>query len=108
MTTATDIRDDLIAQDVRYRRVDAAIRREVNARLAQLGRDTTALMLRIDVAGTKQPKARLRRLRKLNRELGILTRTAYSEIGGITKVALRRLAQAETKSTIKIVGANLP
>jgi len=107
-TAAESIRDDIIAQDIRYKRADAAVRREVDTRLDQLETEIVMLMLRIDVNGTKQVKARARRLVKLNREVGIATRTAYSEINGIIKAAGRRIARVEAKTAVKIVKENLP
>jgi transcription elongation factor len=107
-TAAEAIRDDIIAQDIRYKRADATIRREVDARLDKLETEIVALMLRIDVAGTKQRKARARRLAKLHREVGIATRTAYSEINGIIKSGARRVARVEAASAVKIVAENLP
>lgn len=107
-TVAESIRNDIIAQDIRYKRADAAVRREVDARLDQLETEIVMLMLRIDVNGTKQIKARGRRLAKLNKEIGIAIRTAYSEINGIIKSSARRVARVETASAVKIVGENLP
>lgn len=107
-TAAEKIRDDLVEQEVLYRRVDASVRREVDARLDQMGRDLKDLMLKIDVAGTKRSDARRRRLKKLNTESRIVIRTAYSEVGGILRSAVRRIAKAETKNTAKIMRRNIP
>jgi hypothetical protein len=105
---AQEIRDDLIEQEVLYRRVDAGVRRQVDARHAQLARDLKDLMLKIDVAGTKQINARKRRLKKLNEESRLLIRTAYSEMNGILRHALRRLAKVETKKAVATVRRHIP
>lgn len=107
-TVAQKVRDDIIEQDVRYRRVDASVRKEVDERLDQLERELVGLMLKIDVAGTKQIKARRRRLAKLNNQSGILIRTAYTEINGILRSAGRRVAKVEAKKVNQIVGNQLP
>lgn len=107
-TVAQKIRDDIIEQDIRYRRVDAAVRKEVDTRLDQLESDLVALMLKIDVAGTKQVKARKRRLAKLNNQSGILIRTAYTEINGIMRGAGRRVAKVEARKVNQIVQDRLP
>lgn len=107
-TVAQKIRDDIIEQDVRYRRVDASVRRDVDQRLDQLELDLVALMLKIDVAGTKQIKARRRRLAKLNNQSGIIIRTAYTEINGILRGAGRRVAKVEAKKVNQIVQDRLP
>lgn len=107
-TVAQKIRDDIIAQDVRYRRVDAAVRREVDDVLDKLEQDLRVLMIRIDVAGTKQRVARQRRLKKLQSESGILIRTAYSEINRVIRSASRRVAKVEAKKVNTIVQENLP
>ena len=107
-TVSLAIRDDIIAQEVRYRRVDASVRREVDTLLDQLESDIVALMLRVNVNGTKQIKARARRLAKLNRELGILIRTTYSEVNGLIKASSRRVSRVEAKAITKIVEGNLP
>ncbi len=107
-TAAQEIRDSIITQDIRYRRVDAAVRKEVDARLNKLENALTALMLRIDVAGTKQLPARKRRLAKMKKESGKIIRTAYSEINGILHRAGRRIAKVEAKNINQIVKAQLP
>lgn len=107
-TVAEAIRDDLIEQEVLYRRADAGIRRQVDSRLTQMGSDLKTLMLDIDVAGTKRKDARMRRLKKLNVESRTIIKTAYSEVGGILRSSLRRLAKVETKNTVKIMRKNIP
>ena len=107
-SVAQDIRDDLIEQEIKYRRVDASVRRDVDATLRQLSRDLKDLMIKIDVNGTKRLDARNRRLKKFEKESKILIRTAYSEIGGITRNTLRRVAKVETKNTVAVVGSRLP
>lgn len=107
-TAAEEVRDDLIAQDVRYRRVEAGINRKVQARLNELDRDVKALLVKIDPAGTTQPKARQRRLQKFNREAGVLIRTAYSEINGMVKADLRRVGMAESVNTMKVMRRHIP
>ncbi len=107
-TVAQQIRDDIISQDIRYRRVDAAVRAEVDARLDVLERDITAEMMRIDVNGTSRKAARKRRLKKLNHEIGIIIRTAYSEINGIIRSAGRRVAKVEARKVNQIVAEQLP
>jgi hypothetical protein len=107
-SAAQDIRDDLIEQDVLYRRVDAGVRREVDARLAQMGLDLKKLMLDIDVAGTQRKDARQRRLKRLNIESRILIRTAYSEVGGILRAATRRVAKVEAKKAANVMRKNIP
>lgn len=105
---AQNIRDDLIEQDLLYRRVDASVRRDVDARLAQMGRDLKKLTLEIDVAGTKRKDARQRRLKKLNEESRILIRTAYSEVGGILRSAIRRVAKTEAKKVANVIRSSIP
>ena len=73
-----------------------------------LGNDITALMIRIDVNGAKRRDAIERRTKKLNKELGKLIKTAYSEINGILRGAMRRVARVEAKSVNDIVRKNLP
>jgi len=107
-TVAQRIRNDIIAQDIRYRRADAAVRNDVDARLDKLEKSIVAMMLKIDVNGTKQVAARQRRLKKLNFELGVLIRTAYSEINGLLRAAGRRIAKVEAQNINKIVAENLP
>lgn len=107
-TVAQKIRDDLVAQDVRYRRVDASVRREIDARINQLGRDLVNLLQTIDPHGAIRPAARQRRLQKLNKESGVMIRTAYSEINGMLKSALRRVSKVETNKVVQIVEENLP
>lgn len=107
-TVAQKIRDDIIAQDIRYNRVNASVRAEVNARLDVLEKDITAAMMQVDVNGTRQKKARDRRLKKLNEALRILIRTAYSEINGIIRSAGRRVAKVEAQKVNQIVEVNLP
>ena len=107
-TVSEDIRDDLITQDIRYKRADASVRKEVDARLSSLEAAIAAAIIRVNVNGTKQVKARQRRLAKLNREVGVLIRTAYSEINGIIKSSARRVANVETAADVAIVTKNLP
>lgn len=107
-TAAQKIEDDLIEQDIRYRRVDASIRREVDRRLLQLGRDIKALMLDIDIAGTKRNDARRRRKKKFKEELRVLVNTAYSEIGGILRNATRRVAKVEAKKVAEVMVKRIP
>lgn len=107
-SAAEEVRDDIIHRDVIYRRVDASIRREVDARLDQLGKDLKSLMFRIDVAGTSRASARKRRLRRLNEESRILIRTAYTEMGAITRSALRRVGKVEAVSTAQIMRKQIP
>ena len=107
-TVAEEIRDDLIAQDIRYKRADASVRKEIDSRLAVLETAIAATIIQINVNGAKQAGAIDRRLRKLNTEVGILTRTAYSEINGIIKGAARRVANVETAADVAIVTKELP
>lgn len=107
-SAAQDIRGDLIEQDVLYRRVDAGVRREVDARLAQMGRDLKKLMLDIDIAGTQRKDARQRRLKRLNVESRIIIRTAYSEVGGILRASTRRIAKVESKKVANVMRKNIP
>lgn len=107
-TAAEAVRDDLIAQDVRYRRADAAVRRQIDARFDKLEADLKILMLRIDAAGTQQVKARRRRIAKLEKESKVLIKTAFTEINGYLKGAMRQLAHIETKATATILRTNIP
>lgn len=107
-TVAQKIRDDIISQEIRYRRVDASVRKDVDTRLNALEREIFLLIVRIDVAGTKQRKARQRRLKKLESEIGIATRTAYSEVNGMIRAAGRRVAKVEARKINEIVAENLP
>lgn len=107
-SAAVEIRDDLIQQEVLYRRVDAGVRSDVNKRLTQLGRDLKSLMFSIDVHGTNRKDARERRLKRLNTESRTMIRTAYSEIGGIMRAAVRRIAKVETKKTTEVVRKHVP
>ena len=107
-TAAEEIRDDIIEQDVRYRRAEARINRKVQARLTTLDRDVKALLIRIDPAGTQQVKARQRRLRKFNRESGELVRTAYSEIHALVKKDLARVGIVESKTILATMRKHIP
>lgn len=107
-SAAQEIRDDLIEQEVRYRRVDASVRGDVNRRLSQLGADLKKLLFDIDVHGTTRKDARERRLKRVNTESRIMIRTAYSEIGGIMRLAVRRIAKVETKKTTQVVRKHVP
>lgn len=107
-TAAQEIRDDLIEQEVRYRRVDASVRSDVNKRLTQLGLDLKELLFSIDVHGTNRKDARGRRLQKLNVESRTMIRSAYSEIGGIMRAAARRIAKVETVKTTQVVRSHVP
>lgn len=107
-SAAEEIRDDLIEQEVLYRRVDASVRRDVDARLAQLGRDLKRLVLETDVNSTTRKDARKRRLKRLNEESRILIRTAYTEVNGILRPALRRVGKVETMKTTKVVRKHVP
>jgi hypothetical protein len=107
-SVAQKIRDDLIAQDIRYRRADAGVRQEVNERLDELDSQIVAAVIKIDVAGTSRVAARRRRLEKLNREIGDVTRRAFSDINNILKLSLRRIAKVEARKVNQIVEENLP
>jgi hypothetical protein len=107
-SAAVEIRDDLIQQEVLYRRVDAGVRSDVNKRITQLGRDLKNLMFSIDVHGTSRKDARERRLKRLNTESRTMIRTAYSEIGGIMRAAVRRIAKVETKKATEVVRKHVP
>jgi flavin-dependent dehydrogenase len=107
-TVAQKIRDDIIAQDVRYNRVNASVRADVNARLDQLEKEIVTAMIRVDANGARRKTARQRRLKKLNDEIGIIIRTAYSEINGILRNAGRRVAKVEARKVNQIVAEQLP
>jgi hypothetical protein len=102
------VRDDLIAQDIRYRRVDASVRRDVDRLIVQLGKDLKKLIISIDVAGTRQVGARKRRLQKLNEQSRDLINNRYREINQVLRKAVRQVAKVETKSTLDIVTNRLP
>jgi len=107
-TAAQAVRDDLIKQEVLYRRADAGVRREIDARLIQMGRELKEMVLRIDVAGTQRKDARARRLKKIDDESKIIIRTAYSEVNGILRSAARRIAKVETKNTARVIRSAVP
>lgn len=107
-SVAQKIRDDLIAQDIRYRRADAGVRQEVNGRLDELDSQIVAAVIRIDVAGTSRVAARRRRLQKLNSEVGKLTQAAFSDINKILKASLKRVAKVEAKIIVKTMRGNIP
>jgi hypothetical protein len=71
-------------------------------------KDLLALMLRINVNGTKQIRARQRRLVILNKQSREIIRTAFSEINAELKKAARRIAKVEARRTNEIVENNLP
>jgi len=107
-TAAQAIRDDLIQQEIAYRRVDASVRRDVDRRLKGLANDLKDLLQRIDPHGTQRVAARKRRLKKFDQESKVLIRTAYSEMGGILRQATRRIAKVETKNTVAVIRRNVP
>lgn len=107
-TAAQQIRDDLIEQEVLYRRTDAGVRLEVDRRLAQLERDLKKLVLSVDVNSAMRKGTRQRRLKNINDESKILIRTAYSEVNGILRGAMRRIAKVETKKTTDIIRKRVP
>lgn len=107
-SVAQAIRDDLIEQELRYRRVDAGVRREVDARLVRLQADLKALTLKIDPAGTDRPAARTARLSKLEARSKAMIDAAYRDIEAIMEQANRRVGQAEVKNLNNVMREHLP
>lgn len=107
-TAAEEIRDELIENDVRYQRAAGHVRRLVDKRLEQLGREIKETILRIDAHGAQRNDARQRRLKKLEEEIKVLVRTAYSEVNGILKSELRKTAKVETMATAKAIRRHVP
>lgn len=107
-SVAQAIRDDLIEQELRYRRVDAGVRREVDARLLKLQADLKALALRIDPGGTERPAARSARLGKLEMKSKAMIDAAYRDVEAIMKQASRRVALAEVEHLNTIMRTHLP
>lgn len=105
---AEAIRDDLIANDVRYRRADAAVRRKVDVRLSSLSRELRELIARIDIHGAQRVDARQRRLDKFEKEMKAAVRTAYSDINSLLRGEMNRIAKIETKATANAVRKHLP
>lgn len=107
-TAAEKIRDEIIEQDIRYQRANATVRREVDDRLDRLAADLTALLYRVDPNSAIRPAAKKRRMKRLRIESRTLIRTAYSEINGTLKAAMRRIAKVETRRINQSVRDNIP
>lgn len=105
---SASIRDDLIEQEIRYRRTDAAIRADVDRRLLQVQKDLVALAIKVDPNGAQTEAARQRRLERLRKSSGALVRDAYREIDQIVKGSARRIAKVESQNTVDIVRKHLP
>lgn len=107
-TAAEAIRDDLIANDVRFRRADGHVRRLVNRRLGELERDLKKVMVDIDPNGAQRTDARRRRTIKLRMKVKELVDKAYQDINAIVRGELRKAAKVETQATANIMRKAIP
>lgn len=107
-STAEQVQDDFIAQDVQLARVDAGLQKRIDARLDQLGRDLKRLTLDVDVAGTPRRDAQIRRMNKLNKGSRELIRIAYSDINRLTKDVLVDVAAATSMEVATALEENIP
>lgn len=108
MSTNTDIRDSLAEHDIDLRRVDGGIRRRVERRLDELGRDLKGLMAKIDAHGAQHTDSREGRLVKLEKEAKALIDEAYAEINKLVGADLRAVAKTESAAILGAVAESLP
>lgn len=108
MSTNTDIRDSLAEHDIDLRRVDGGIRKRVEKRLDELGRELRGLIAKVDAHGAQHADAREGRLAKLEKEAKALVDEAYAEIGKLVGADLRAVAKTESAAILGAVAESLP
>ena len=107
-TAADKVQDDLIEHEVRLARVGAGLQRKIDDRLDQLGRDLAELTMEVDANGAQRADARIRRLKRLDKESRELIRVAYSDINVMTRAALINVADASSTNLATSLENNIP
>lgn len=108
MTASQDVRDELVEQDIRVRRVSARLERDVQKRLLDLQREVVAEMSRIDPAGAVRTDARERRLQRTEQAVRELTRNAYADIESMTANVIERAAVADQAALTEALKKAIP
>lgn len=94
-TVAQDVRDDLIAQDIRVRRVSARLERDIEVRLKRMELDLADLVIKTDAKVTKAAAKEI-------------IDAAYADVDAMVLEVAQRLAAAEAKAVVKAIKKALP
>lgn len=95
-TAAQEVRDNLVAHDVRTRRAIGGQQRLILARQRDMERRIQAAIEEIDPAGVKTELQRARRLKKIQEVVTRITQETYAEHARQSREYLLQIARAET------------
>lgn len=100
MSVNEDIRDDLVAHDIDLRRLDGAVRNEIDRRYDELGTKLQELLAKHNPHGAVRVGARKRRLRKYEADARKAINEALTDISKIIRKNLRGVARTEATAVI--------
>jgi hypothetical protein len=102
------IRDRVIEQELRARRVVASVDELVQARLTRLEKELRLLLVKYDPMGATGPLRRRKRERKLNKASAAATKAAYADIAKIMGKDAVALAKTSSDLMVKALREEVP
>lgn len=100
MSVNEDIRDDLVAHDIDLRRLDGAVRNQVDKHFDELSGKLQELLAKHDPYGAVRTRTRQRRIRKYQADARKAINEALTEINAIVRKNLRGVARTEATAVI--------
>ena len=98
LTAAERVRDDLVVQDVRLRRVIGGEQRFIAKLTDQFEKRVKAAIVEIDVGGVNGPLRRTQRMVKLEKIIKELAQEHYAEVAAHLKKTMQGVAIAESQA----------
>ncbi len=107
-TAAQDVRDDLIEQDIRVRRVIGRLERDIEVRMKRFELDVLDLLYKQDPGGPNSQTERRKRLQAYEQRAEELARKAFRDVDKIIREYSERLSSAEFRVVAAALRRHVP